>query len=58
MNLARVLVEYGGSGFTHEGGINITQIGDVGDDLIFALDYYKEGMGVECSSEHEDSMGV
>jgi hypothetical protein len=56
--LARVLVEYGGLGFTHEGGINITQIGDVGDDLIFALDYYKEGMGVECSSEHEDSMGV
>jgi hypothetical protein len=58
MNLARVLVEYGGSGFTHEGGINITWIGDVGADFISALDYYQEGMGVEYSSKHEDSMGV
>lgn len=58
MNLARVLVEYGGSGFTHEGGKNITRIGDVGDDFILALDDYQEGMGVEYSLEHDDSMEV
>jgi len=40
MNLARILVEYGGSGFIHEGGKNITQIGDVGDGFILALDDY------------------
>jgi len=58
MNLARVLVKYGGLGFSHEGGINITRIGDVKDDFILALDYYQEGTRVEYSSKHEDSMEV
>ncbi len=37
LNLARVLVEYGVLGFTHEGGINTTWIGDVGNDSILAF---------------------
>jgi hypothetical protein len=35
-----MLVEYGTLGLIYEVGINIAQIGDVGDDSIQALDYY------------------
>jgi hypothetical protein len=51
-----MLVKYGISRFTHEGGIDTTQIGDVGNDFILVFDYYQEGMEVEYSLEHEDSM--
>jgi hypothetical protein len=53
-----MLVEYGASRFIHEVRIDITQTCDVGDDSILALNYYREGKGVECSLEHEDSMEV
>ncbi len=46
------------SRFSYESGINITRIGDVGDDFILALDYYWEGMGTEYFSKHETSMKV
>jgi hypothetical protein len=51
-----MLVEYGASWFTHEIRIDTTQTCDVGDDSILALDYYREGKGVEYSLKHEDSM--
>jgi hypothetical protein len=35
-----MLVKYGALRFTHEGGIDPTQTDDVGDDSIFAFDYY------------------
>jgi hypothetical protein len=56
--LTRLFVEYGASRFTHEVGINITQIGDVGNDFILALNYYRKGKENEYSLEHEDSMEV
>ncbi len=40
LNLIGMLVEYGTLGLIYEVGINIAQIGDVGDDSIQALDYY------------------
>jgi hypothetical protein len=40
LNLIAMFVKYGMSWFIHEVGINITQIGDVGNYSIFALDYY------------------
>jgi hypothetical protein len=58
LNLVGVLVEYGASGFIHEGGIITTWTFDVGDDSILALDYYREGTGVKYLSKHEDSMQV
>ncbi len=42
----------------HEGGLNTTHIGDVGDDSILALYFYQEGTRIEYSLEHEDSMEV
>lgn len=57
-DLVSMLVEYGVLGFTHEGGIDPTRTHDVGNDYIFALDYFQEGMQVEYSLEHEDSMEV
>ncbi len=39
-----MLVEYFALRFTHEGGIDLTRTCDVGDDFIFALDYYWGGM--------------
>jgi hypothetical protein len=51
-----MLVKYGTPRFVHEGGIDPTQLGDVEYGSLPALDYYKEGMGVEFSSEHEDYM--
>jgi hypothetical protein len=53
-----MLVKYGMLGFIHEGGIDPTQTYDVGDDSIFALDYYRRGMRVEYFLKHEDSMEV
>ncbi len=47
LNSTSMLVKYGALGFTHEGGINLTQTCDVGDDSIFAFDYYWGGMWVE-----------
>jgi hypothetical protein len=53
-----MLVKYGAPRFIYEGRIDPTQIGDARYDSILALDYYKKGMGVEYSSEHEDLMEV
>jgi hypothetical protein len=53
-----MLVKYGALRFIHEGGIDPTRTCDVKDDFILALDYYWEGIGVEYSSKHEDSMEV
>ncbi len=51
-----MLVEYGAPRFVHEGGIDLTQLGDVKYGSLLALDYYKKGTIVEFSLEHEDPM--
>ncbi len=53
-----MFIEYGASWFIHEGGINTTRIGDVGDNSILAFYYYQKGTGIEYLLEHEDSMEV
>jgi hypothetical protein len=53
-----MFVEYGVLGFIHEGGIDPTQTCDARNDFIFVLDYYREGMKVDYSLDHEDSMEV
>lgn len=57
-NSTWVFIEYGASWFIHEGGINTTRIGDVGDNSILAFYYYQKGTGIEYLLEHEDSMEV
>jgi len=51
-----MFVKYGAPRFVCEGGIDPTRLGDAEYGSLPAFDYYEKGMGVECSSEHEDSM--
>jgi hypothetical protein len=51
-----MFIKYGAPMFVHEGGIDPTQLGDVEYGSLPTLDYYKEGMGLEYSSKHKDSM--
>ncbi len=53
-----ILIEYEVPRFIHEGGIDLTKLGDVEYDFLFALGFYKEEMEVKYSLKHEDSMEI
>jgi hypothetical protein len=57
-DLACMLVKYEAPRFIREGGIDLTQPGDVKYGSLPVCGYYKEEMKVEYSLEHEDPMEI